>query len=75
MSTPKLYENKTQASHAPVDSQVYPFILMPQERVPLTAQLFFSLVGLHPAAVRASSCEELVGTKAVRNRCPLLHVN
>ena len=54
---------------------MYPFILMPQERAPLTAQLFFSLVGLHPAAVRASSCEELVGTKAVRNRCRLLHAN
>ena len=52
--------------------QVYPFILMPSVRAPLTAQQFFSLVGLHPDVVQASSVADLVGSKAVRKRCACL---
>ena len=52
--------------------QVYPFILLPPQRQPLTAQLFLSLVGLHPDVVKAASVEDLVGTKAVRNRRAIL---
>ena len=51
--------------------QVYPFLLAINHQGPLTARSFFELVGLHPEVVKVSVSEDIVGTKAVRQRCVL----